>query len=123
MVEPSSPDGFDVFELVLLKRPANTSTVSDAEAEELQQLHLAHFTAMHEAGHLAVAGPFDDQDDETMRGLCLYHTGSLERARELAESDPAVRAGRFEVEAMRFYCLKNLIKLPPTPSSAPPTSP
>jgi uncharacterized protein YciI len=118
MVEPANPDGFDVFELVLLKRPANLLAVSDAKAEELQRLHLAHFTAMHEAGHLAVAGPFDEQDDETMRGLCLYHTGSVERARELAESDPAVRAGRFEVEAMRFYCLKDLIKLPAAPSQA-----
>jgi uncharacterized protein YciI len=112
MVEPSTPDEFDVFELVLLKRPANPTPVSDEEAERIQRLHLDHLNAMHDAGHLAVAGPFDGQDNEHLRGLALYHTGSVERARELAESDPAVRAGRLEVEAMRFYCMKDLIALP-----------
>jgi uncharacterized protein YciI len=108
-------DQFDVFELVLLKRPAHATKLSDADAERIQAEHLAHLGAMADAGHLAVAGPFTDQDDDTLRGLALYHTGSLERARELAESDPAVRAGRFEVEAMRFYCHKDHIALPRIP--------
>jgi uncharacterized protein len=114
MTDPLTPDEFDVFELVLLKRPADAPPITDEEAERLQHLHIGHLTAMEAAGHLAVAGPFDEQDDVRLRGLALYHVGSLERARELAESDPAVRAGRFEVEAMRFYCHKNHVTLPPT---------
>lgn len=34
-----------------------------------------------------------------------YRTGSLEEARRLAEGDPAVRAGRLEVDVIRSYCL------------------
>jgi hypothetical protein len=34
----------------------------------------------------------------------LFRVGSLDRARELAEADPAVVAGRLAVEVMTFFC-------------------
>jgi uncharacterized protein YciI len=94
----------DRFEFVLLKRPENRTPISAAEEEELQSMHLAHLKAMLDAGHMKVAGPFDQQRDESLRGLCIYQTGSIERTRALAESDPAVRAGRLVVDVMDFYC-------------------
>jgi uncharacterized protein len=100
---------FDQFEFVLLKRPASRPEIPDEEAEEIQRQHLAHLGEMRAAGHMRVAGPFDEQRDESLRGLCLYQTGSLERTRALAESDPAVQAGRLEVEVMMFYCPKGQI--------------
>lgn len=116
MTDAPSADRFDCFELILLRRPAGAPAIDDDEAQRLQALHLEHLGAMEAAGHLAVAGPFDEQDDTSLRGLALYHVGSLERARELAELDPAVVAGRFEVEAMRFWCLKDRVALPrPSP--------
>jgi uncharacterized protein YciI len=92
---------FDRFELVLLRRPSDRAEIPEEEAER-----------RHDEGHLVVAGPFDEQSDESLRGLCLYQTGSLERARELAGEDPAVRAGRFECEVMFFYCKKGVIADP-----------
>jgi len=35
-----------------------------------------------------------DQVDETLRGIGVYNVGSLDEARALAETDPAVVAGR-----------------------------
>jgi uncharacterized protein len=49
-------------------------------------------------------GPVVDQPDTSLRGLAFYRTGSLEQARQLAEADPAVRAGRLTVEIMTWYC-------------------
>ena len=49
-------------------------------------------------------GPVRDQADVSLRGLTFYRTGSLEQARQLAEADPAVRAGRLAVEIMTWYC-------------------
>ena len=49
-------------------------------------------------------GPVRDQADVTLRGLAFYRTGSLAEARQLAEADPAVRAGRLAVEIMTWYC-------------------
>jgi uncharacterized protein len=43
---------------------------------------------------MVIAGPFDEQQDQTMRGMCVYRGASLEEARRLAEEDPMVKAGR-----------------------------
>jgi hypothetical protein len=96
----------DRFELVLLLRPDARPTVSKEESDRLQDLHVAHLASLTRAGAIRVAGPFDEQSDQTLRGLAIYQTGSLERTRHLAESDPAVVAGRLAVDVMYFYCPK-----------------
>ena len=80
---------FDSFALVLLRRPATAPELPQDELERLQEEHLAHLRAMGEAGKLVGAGPFSDQPDESLRGLCFYAT-SVDEARELAERDPSV---------------------------------
>jgi uncharacterized protein len=104
-----SPDEFDVYELVILRRPADAPLIDDAAAELLQRQHLGHFATMKEAGYLKVAGPLENQPDESWRGICLYQVGSLDEARRLAESDPAVRAGRFSIDVMNWYTLKGAL--------------
>jgi uncharacterized protein YciI len=94
--------GFDRHTLVLLRRAEDAPDLPEAELDELQAAHLAHLTAMREQGLMAVAGPFDGQSDETLRGLCVYTVPS-EEARELAEQDPSVRAGRMAVEVLTWY--------------------
>src|SRR5690242_10338854 len=83
------------YAFVILRRgPAWTPEQTPA-TEALQKEHLGHLMHMAEIGKMVVAGPFDGQKDETMRGLCLYRT-SIDEARALAESDPAVKAGRLK---------------------------
>ena len=95
----------DSYSFVLLKRGPRAAEFSDDELEVLQAQHLAHLEAMTEQGHLAIAGPFSDQPDETLRGFCLYRT-DLEVTRRLAESDPSVRAGRMAVDVMGWWTKK-----------------
>jgi uncharacterized protein len=90
------------YSLVLLRRGPKAAEFSDEELERLQGAHLGHLRAMRDAGHLLVAGPFGDQPDETLRGICLYRT-SLEETRALAEGDPSVQAGRMRVEVLSWY--------------------
>jgi uncharacterized protein YciI len=94
----------EAFELVLLRTPDNAPAYDDAELERIQKEHLAHHAALRASGQVVTNGPVRDQPDETLRGLAFYRTGSLERSRELAEADPAVRAGRLAVEIMTWYC-------------------
>jgi uncharacterized protein YciI len=106
------PDEFDVYELVILRRPDDAPPLDDEAAELLQRQHLGHFASMKEAGYMRVAGPLDNQPDESWRGICLYQVGSLEEARRLAESDPAVRAGRFSIDVMNWYTAKGALPFP-----------
>ncbi len=57
---------------------------------------------MHERDALLVAGPFSDQPDEALRGMCLDRT-SLGDIRALAEQDPSVRAGRIQVDVLTWW--------------------
>jgi len=99
---PDAPPGeFDAYQLILLVRPADQPQLDDEASTALGLQHLGHFRKMHAAGYLKIAGPIDGDDE--IAGICLYQAGSLERARRLAEDDPAVRAGRFVVRAMTWY--------------------
>jgi uncharacterized protein len=102
----------EVFELVILRRPAASPKIDDQTAERIQREHLAYLTWLHEAGHTVAAGPLGDQADESMRGLVFYRTGSIEEARRLAAGDPAVRAGRLEADVMTWYCPPGAMTLP-----------
>lgn len=92
------------FQLVLLRRPDDTPSYDDAAAEQIQRDHLAFYARMREAGHVVTNGPVLDQPDEALRGMAIFATESVDRARELANTDPAVRAGRLEVQAMTWLC-------------------
>ena len=108
MQEP--PPNLERYSLVILKRPLGGGPkVADPEA--LQRQHLGHLQAMARAGKLVVAGPLDDQPDPRLRGICLYRT-SLEEAQRLAEQDPAVKAGRLEVEVLSWWVEKGAMAFP-----------
>ncbi len=96
----------DRFEFVLLKRPDDPPSFSHEELDRLQMEHLTYLQEQMAAGNIRVAGPLDEQRDPSLRGLCFYQTGSLERTRAIASADPSVVAGRLEVDVMYFYCPK-----------------
>ena len=101
----------DRFSFVLLRRGPRAAEFSEEELERLQAAHLRHLAEMHERGVLAVAGPFSDQPDETLRGFCLY-TVEVDEARRLAESDASVRAGRMAVDVFNWWTRKGAVAFP-----------
>jgi uncharacterized protein YciI len=102
----------DTYAFVLLRRPPDATPMSDDEADALQLEHLAHLQAMRDRGKLVAAGPFRDQVDDSLRGLCFYAT-SVEEARELASQDPAVRRGRLAVDVMTWFTRKGSVQFLP----------
>lgn len=97
--------------LVLLRRGPRAGEYTEEELAGLQQRHLSYLDEMRRRGHLVAAGPFDQQPDETLRGICLYVT-TIEETRNLAEQDPSVRAGRVAVEVMRWLFRRGEVILP-----------
>jgi uncharacterized protein YciI len=106
------PEEFDLYELVVLRWPKGRAEIDDETAERLQGQHLGHLAEMTEAGYLKVAGPLDEQPDESLRGICIYKVGSVQEARRLAELDPAVRAGRLAIDVMSWYTEKGALLFP-----------
>jgi uncharacterized protein len=92
---------FDRHTLVLLVRRPDAPELTDEEAGELQDRHLAFRADLRDRGYLVGGGPLVVQDDERLRGFSIM-TCDLETARRLASEDPAVRAGRLAVEVMTW---------------------
>jgi uncharacterized protein len=103
----------------MLRRPAAAPPYDEATLEQIQREHVAYQASLREAGRVVTNGPVRDQTDESLRGLTIYRTGSLEEARRLAEEDPAVRAGRLEVDIMWWYCPAGTMNQPGKPVEAP----
>jgi len=89
------------YTFVLLRRPPDAPDLPEHELDELQERHLVFLDELRARGVLAVAGPFADQPDETLRGFCLYRV-DIDEARALAEQDPSVQAGRLAVDVMTW---------------------
>jgi uncharacterized protein YciI len=64
--------------------------------QQLQEAHLANINRLAALKKLVVAGPFGD--DGNLRGIFVFRVATLEEARSLAETDPAVQAGRLEID-------------------------
>jgi uncharacterized protein YciI len=92
---------FDRHTIVLLLRPPDAPELTDEEATELQNRHLAFRAHLRDRGYLIGGGPLVDQDDERLRGISIM-TCDPETARRLSSEDPAVRAGRLAVEVMTW---------------------
>jgi uncharacterized protein YciI len=101
----------DSYTLVLRRRGPRALDFSDDELRELQAQHLAHLDAMREQGHMLAGGPFDDQPDESLRGMSLFRT-ELEETRRLAHADPSVQAGRMTVDVMTWFTKKGELAFP-----------
>jgi uncharacterized protein YciI len=94
----------EAFELVVLRRPRQPRDYDDETLQRIQREHLAYHASLRAEGRVVTNGPLADQPDESLRGLTFYRTGSLEEARRLAQADPAVQAGRLEIDVMTWYC-------------------
>jgi uncharacterized protein YciI len=63
---------------------------------EIQKAHLANINKLAEMKKLVVAGPFGDNGE--LRGIFVFKVASLEEAKALAETDPAVQAGQLAID-------------------------
>lgn len=100
--------GMRKYVMAFLKAGPNRSQDS-LEAAELQKAHLANIERMAKEGTLVVAGPFLDDGD--MRGIYIFSVESIEEAKALTETDPAIQAGRLMMELRPWYGPAGLMKM------------
>jgi uncharacterized protein len=109
-IESGPPAAFDQYQLVLLERAAERPELDEETDERIQRQHLGHFSRMKAAGLLMVAGPI--RGDEAIAGICIYRAGTPERARKLAEDDPAVRTGLYVPRVRTWFTAKGAMTWP-----------
>lgn len=101
--------------LVLLRKGSAWTGAKSERLDKLMEGHLSHLREMGERGLMVIAGPLSDQDDDSIRGICLYKVADVEKARQLASEDPAVKSGHLKVEAMRWWVEKGYMEFPKAP--------
>lgn len=107
-VKPEAPHPEMVtYYMGLISRGPKWTPEATPEVERLQEAHMANIRKLGESGKLVVAGPFTDGGQ--LRGVFVFKVGSLEEAKALADSDPAVRAGRLVVEVHPWLVQKGVL--------------
>jgi hypothetical protein len=109
--DPNIPDAFDVYTLVLLRRPADAPEMPEAELDALQARHLAYRAGLRREGVLVVNGPLGEQSDFAMRGLSIFACDANE-ARRLSDGDPSVQAGRLTYDVMEWWVAEGTLAFP-----------
>ncbi|MEQ8524273.1 YciI family protein [Gracilimonas sp.] len=89
--------------IVFLKSGPERSQ-SEEEAMKLQQQHLAYLGGLYEEGIINLNGPSGGEGD--IRGFSVYNVATIEQAKEYAENDPMVKAGRLVVEVHPWWLAK-----------------
>jgi len=92
--------GMKMYVMAHLKRGPNRDR-SEEEAAQLQRAHMDNIGRLAEEGKLVLAGPFGGDGD--LRGIYIFNVSSIEEAKKLTESDPAIQAGSLEMELFQWY--------------------
>jgi uncharacterized protein len=109
--DPNVPDAFDVFTVVVLRRPADAPEMSDEDLDALQARHLAYRAELRQQGLIVVNGPFDEQSDASYRGMSIFACTPAEAAR-LSDADPSVEAGRLAYDVMEWWVAAGTLAFP-----------
>jgi uncharacterized protein YciI len=109
--DPHVPDAFDVYTVVVLRRPADLPEMSDEDLDALQARHLAYRAELRRQGVVVANGPFDAQTDPSYRGLSIFACDLAEAAR-LSDADPSVVAGRLGYDVMEWWVRAGALAFP-----------
>lgn len=93
--------GMKKYVMAFLLRGDRVSEYTQEQRQEIQAGHMANIGKMAEMGKLVVAGPFFGNDD--LRGIYIFDVQTLEEAKALTETDPAIKAGVLKMDLKEWY--------------------
>ena len=94
--KPAKPLKMTQTFLAFLTRGEKWTPEKTPATEEIQKGHMANINRLAEMKKLVAAGPFGDNG--RLRGIFVFRVGSLEEAKALTATDPAVQAGRLAMD-------------------------
>lgn len=102
--------GMRKYVMAFLLRGDRVSEYTPEQRSEIQSGHMANIGKMAEMGKLIVAGPFFG--NEELRGIYIFDVQSIEEAKALTETDPAIQAGVLKMDLKEWYGSAALMMLP-----------
>ena len=93
--------GMKMYVLVILKT-GETKIDDKDKVNELFKGHMDNIKKLVEEHKLIVAGPMGKNDKE-YRGIFILDVKTIEEAKELVKTDPAVHSGMLAVEYYEWY--------------------
>lgn len=93
--------GMKKYVFCLLKSGTNT-TASKEETQKLFEGHMSNINKLAKEGKLVIAGPFM-KNDRNYRGIYVFNVETIEEAKALVATDPAIQAKLLEAELTPWY--------------------
>lgn len=93
--------GMKTYVLVMLKTGTNTSATK-LETDSLFAGHMANMGKLVKANQLIVAGPLG-KNDKNYRGIFILNTKSLDEAKSILATDPAIKAKLLAADLFNWY--------------------
>jgi uncharacterized protein YciI len=85
------------YSFVFLNKKADAVQLPKEEGEKLMAGHMANIERLAKEGKLIVAGPFEGGG-----GIFIFNTTSIDEAKSWLDTDPGVKANRWEVEIFPY---------------------
>ncbi|SHG38885.1 YciI family protein [Flavobacterium johnsoniae] len=102
--------GMKKYVFCLLKSGTNTKA-SKEETKKLFEGHMANINKLAKEGKLVVAGPFM-KNDRNYRGIYIFNVETVDEAKALVATDPAIKANLLEAELTPWYSSAALQEIP-----------
>lgn len=93
--------GMKNYVLVMLKTGSN-KTASKAFIDSCFEGHMKNINRLVEINKLVVAGPFG-KNEQSYRGLFIFDVKTMDEAKALLQTDPAVHAKLLDADLFEWY--------------------
>jgi uncharacterized protein YciI len=101
--------GMHKYVMCFLKTGPNKSLSADS-SKKIQAAHLQNIKDLASQGKLVVAGPFMDETE--LEGIFILNATTVEEAKALVNTDPAVKVGVLIMELHPWYGSAALMEVP-----------
>jgi uncharacterized protein YciI len=106
-------DDYGMHKYIMAFLKTGPTKIDDkAKLTGIQMAHLKNISKLADDGKLVVAGPFMDKGD--VEGIFIFDVNTVEEAKALTETDPAIKAGVLVMELRPFYCSAALMEVAKT---------
>jgi len=95
--------------VMLLTGPNDGKITDEKQRNKIFKGHFANMARLANEGKLVLAGPFIEANPR--RGLYIFNVKTIEEAKSLVVTDPAVAAGIFIADYTKYYGSAALMKL------------